>query len=227
MVPVSLRQRVHRFRHRRRYDALRSSPSLTCFDNHQCIFIHIPRTGGVSISNALFGHLIGHHRTAEQYRCIFGHSAFRKYFKFTFVRNPWDRAVSAFSFLKAGGMDELDKQWARDYLSDYDNFDSFVRGWITPQNIRKIIHFVPQHEFIYSDDLRPFIDFTGRFEDLDADFQRVRYRLGLQTALQHMNASNRREYKRYYTRQSRDIIGEVYRTDIVLFGYDFGLPSKI
>jgi hypothetical protein len=66
--------------------------------------VHVPKTAGVAISLALFGNLAGEHASIRDYQTIYPKSVFERYVRFTFVRNPWDRLLSAFSFLKSGGM---------------------------------------------------------------------------------------------------------------------------
>jgi hypothetical protein len=65
-------------------------------NRHRCIFIHIPKTAGASIALSLFNepprHV--HYRDFE----IANPDKFRRYFKFAFVRNPWDRLVSSYFY---------------------------------------------------------------------------------------------------------------------------------
>lgn len=77
-------------------------------DNLKCIFVHIPKTAGISISRSIFGNLGGGHTKIRDYELIFSAKDFNNYFKFTFVRNPWDRIFSAYRFLKNGGINEED-----------------------------------------------------------------------------------------------------------------------
>jgi len=149
-LPFGIRRVVTRNYHQKNFVDLRNSEgekSLKPFDRHRCIFVHIPKTGGVSISKSLFGNLAGGHMTIERYKIIFTKDEFDQYFKFTFVRNPWDRLVSAFTFLKGGGMDERDERWAKMHLSEFDDFESFVKGWINERNIYSKNHFIPQFEY--------------------------------------------------------------------------------
>ena len=55
------------------------------FDRHMCIFVHIPKTAGVSICRALFGNLAGGHASVSMYQIVFSKEEFDRYFKFTFV----------------------------------------------------------------------------------------------------------------------------------------------
>ena len=73
---------------------------LKVFDKKKCIFFHIPKTAGISLVKALFGDLDWGHRDVKYYRNVFNKKKFDSYFKFTFVRNPYDRLFSAYSFLK-------------------------------------------------------------------------------------------------------------------------------
>ena len=75
--------------------------------------------------------------TLKEYSTVFEPATFQSYFKFTFVRNPYDRLVSAFHYLKQGGMNEKDKAFKEQELSSFENFGDFVRNWITSENIWK------------------------------------------------------------------------------------------
>lgn len=100
------------------------------FDELKTIFVHVPKCGGVSINRALFGNLGGGHTSLEEYLTVFSPSEFLSFFKFAFVRNPWDRVVSAYFFLKNGGLNQWDKDWFARELSEYETFESFVRQWL-------------------------------------------------------------------------------------------------
>ncbi len=84
--------------------------SLQPFDRLRCIFVHIPKAASVSVCRGLFGELAGGHAHIGVYQLAFSHLEFSSYFKFAFVRNPWDRLFSAYAFLRDGGMDESDRR---------------------------------------------------------------------------------------------------------------------
>ena len=59
------------------------------------IFIHIPKTAGISIYNMMRYSGSQNHKTRLDYE--------EDYFSVRVVRNPWDRLVSAYSYVKNGG----------------------------------------------------------------------------------------------------------------------------
>lgn len=136
-------------------------------DKYKSIFIHIPKTGGVSVCEALYGDQIGHRKIKDLK--LYDKKRFKNYFKFTFVRNPWARTVSAFHFLKQGGFDERDKEWANKNLSGINNFTEFVErlgeSQVFKDNIFKKNHFTPETEFICINS-KVEVDFIGKLSVL-------------------------------------------------------------
>ena len=134
------------------------------FVDTESIFVHVPKTAGVSVAKALFGNMAGGHANLSKYHQVFGDKMFRRYFKFTFIRNPWDRLFSAYSYLKKGGLTEMDRRWAEENLAKFASFDEFVREWVNPQNILTFLHFVPQVFFLNLHGARSVgVDFVGFF----------------------------------------------------------------
>ena len=189
-------------------------------DVHRCVFIHIPKAAGTSLTRTLFDSPSRHLHYTEYQRT--NPRKFQQYFKFTFVRNPYDRLFSAYTFLKKGGLNELDRTWAQQHLSAYSDFDSFVHGWVSPENIQTWTHFKPQHFWICDASLNLKVDFVGRFEQMDADVAVVQARLGMPVArLPKINVTNRpRSAEEAYTAEMRAIVAQVYQTDFKLFAYD-------
>ena len=221
-TPDPIRQLVNKWRFKNfQLGRESSSSSIAAFDYYKCIYVHIPKTGGISINDALWGNPGGVHKSIGEYARIFSPQTLEDYFKFTFVRNPWDRLVSAYVFMKSGGQHAADASWAQAHLDGLDDFDSFVRHWVSSQNIYRGIHFIPQADFLKLHGTLA-IDFIGRMENIEADFDTVKRQLGLNEAqLAHKNKSARRDYREYYTAKSISIVEEVYREDVELFEYSF------
>ena len=84
------------------------------------------------------------------------------------------------------------------------------------------MHFSPQHKHVNTSSADNAMDFVGYFETLRQDVSRVADRLGVSALLPHINKSpGRRRYQDYFDSRTIDVIGEVYRRDIEMFGYDF------
>lgn len=189
----------------------------------ESVFIHIPKVAGTSIEAALYGTFgkVGH-RTAFERRRL-DPIGFDRSFRFAFVRNPYDRFVSAYTYMRKGGRNKFDKEWAERNLAQFKDFDSFVFALRQP-NIREAIlrwmHFRPQHEFLYDAEGKILVDFVGRYETLDADFQVVSERLEMPVSLPRLNEVERDNRNEYYSDATRSIIHSLYARDFELFRYE-------
>ena len=196
--------------------------SIAALDYYKCIFVHIPKNAGLSVSYTLFGNTGGSHRKIRDYQKLFSHNTFRRYYKFTFVRNPWDRVVSTYFFLKAGGLTEKDKAWAEINLYHFQNFNDFVRGWLNEENINNSLHFQRQHIFLEGENGKIAVDFIGRFENIEEDFKIITNKLKIKRTLTKTNDSIRKlNYRDYYNEETKAIVDNVYHRDIILFNYKF------
>ncbi len=207
-----LRQKVH--------PSPKGDFSLCPFDRYQCLFVHVTKSAGTSVAKSLFGYL-PYHYTAVQYRVIYGRNTFNRYFKFAFVRNPWDRLYSAYTYLCKGGWNERDRQWFNQNLSNVPDFNAFVLDWLSPGTIRSHLHFRPQSDFICDRKGYPLIDWIGYFETLPEDFAAVAERLGIESRLDHVNASGGKGYRNIYSTKAADRVHELYQQDIQNLGYSF------
>ncbi|WP_100643204.1 sulfotransferase family 2 domain-containing protein [Alteromonas facilis] len=194
--------------------------SLAPFDQNQCVFVHITKTAGTSVALTLFDALPYHYQ-AWQYRVFYGRKTYNDFFKFAFVRNPWDRLYSAFSYLKGGGWNEDDKGWAEENLNGIDDFNVFVLEWLNTDRLQSHIHFWPQSDFICDAKGKPIIDYMAYFETIADDFDVIAKRIGCDRKLVHKNASKRAGYKDVYNQAAIDKVSKLYATDISNFGYQF------
>lgn len=235
IVPFEARYWIYKLRKSRHFKQLRyrvmSTPkgkfSLAPFDQNHAIFVHITKTAGTSVAMSLFGQLPEHH-TAVQYRVIFGRRTFNSYFKFAFVRNPWERLYSAYSYLKQGGWCKYDDDWAQKELGHIRDFNEFVTGWLTSERLDSHIHLWPQSRFICNHRHKPIIDYLAYFENISDDFEYIRNHLGINAELQHINTSKRESYKDIYNDEAIHKVHTLYSRDIENFGYIFdGYTRKV
>ena len=236
--------------------------------HYKCIFIHIPKNAGQSIEHVFLKFLdldwetraplllryndkpelgpprLAHLKAREYVLCKYlTQEQFDDYFKFAFVRNPWDRMVSIYKYFG----------WDR-----YVGFKTFVvkkmaKVW------RDNYWFVgPQSDFVCDDNGNMIVDFVGKFETLDADFNQVSRHLRLpSTELPYINKSVKqnvklsfnpkdvlkyarwlyrngtiprikvapgfKNYQDYYDDECREVVADLYKKDIQLFGYQFNM----
>jgi len=213
-VPLAVRYRLMELRGRSLYSGYA--------DAHQCIFIHIPKTAGTSIARTLFN------ATSRHVPCVEYEKAnprkFRRYFKFAFVRNPWDRLYSAYHFLKRGGLSSADRAWAQTHLAGYQSFEQFVHEWVNELNINSWVHFRPQTSFITDASGHIAMDYLGRMEHLDADFELICQRIGVSVLLPRLNKVEKEHYSTSYSMEMIEIVGKAYERDIEWLDYSFTSP---
>jgi len=179
------------------------------------VFIHIPKTGGMSISKALkvqkFRNRRRIHRGATYSGIVtFGHELLPRLqrrglvpteaFFFAFCRNPFERAVSLWAFNnKRNGFDLTFKEFCRQ-LETW--------GW----RIR-----TPQARWL--DGIE--VGFLGRFENLQADFERLCGLLGVERKkpLPHLNRTEHARYRSIYDHESMMLVRQHYARDFERFGY--------
>jgi hypothetical protein len=200
------------------------------YDSRQCFFIHIPKTAGMSVRQALFGSQAANHSTARTVQILLSKREYDRCFKFAFVRNPWDRVFSAFSFLAKGGLHETDASFARTHLSSFRDFRDFVKRGLRVPAINGFYHFRPQLDFLLvPNDSRLQVNFVGLYENLSSDFAFIANRIGCPLAtLGHANMSGSDAATGYldvYDDECREIVREVYREDIDRLGYCFDNSS--
>jgi len=201
---------------------------------HRFIFAAIPKTGTHSVRQALREHLgpedieqvglfvnkrfpydelaqIKHgHLGLQQVRPFIGEAAFADYFKFAFVRNPFDRFVSYCAF-----MTRANAAFER-------NPGAVMRNILFEVRPLHHILFQPQHTLLVDDEGRLLTDTIGRVEDMQASYDAICTRLGIPSAkLGQVNSSKRGDYRAYYDPELIAGVADLYRRDLELFGYEF------
>jgi hypothetical protein len=221
-----------------------------------CLFVHVPKTAGQSVEHFLMAQMglnmeeEAHRRQVLLYRNLdrsrgtqrlahlsaaeyvedgyLAEDEFNSFFRFAFVRNPWTRLLSEYLY--------------RNYLNHM-SFRKFVlRRMPKPGWHDEYRHVMPQYDMLYRKG-RLMVDFVGRFESLQSDFDRVCERLGLQdSTLPHRNPSEKRSRtlrrkvrnwllfngensKRglndFYDDDTRQAVADYYRKDIETWGYQY------
>lgn len=194
---------------------------LNAFKKKRIIFIHIPKTAGISLIRSIYGNVdLGGHRDFCFYKSVFGDD-FNKCYTFSFIRNPWDRVYSAYKFLEKGGVNIHDRNAFDMYLSRYDNFEDFIMNGLSKGLLNKINHLRPQSDFICNKNGDVLVDFLGRFETIGDDLSQLESHLEISIKLDHHNMNPKASYMQIYTEEMISKVKQVYNRDINIFGYDF------
>jgi len=204
-------------------------------ERHKYIFTAIPKTGTHSVRRVLREHMgegdleqvglfvqkrlpfaplaaLGHgHISLLQVRPFLGEAKFAAFFKFAFVRNPFDRFVSYCAFM------------TRDDGAFLRRPRDVMRHFLFKERPLDHLLFQPQHTFVTDGDGELLVDMVGRVEDMQNSFDRVCARIGIPGAvLDKVNSTEHGTFRDYYDAELVEGVSEVYRRDLDLFGYAFG-----
>lgn len=208
-------------------------PYWRASDRHRCLFIHIPKTAGTSVLKAL-GARKRLHLEYSIYQ-LADPKRFRDYYKFCFVRNPWDRALSTYRYFKGGGAGRVDEWLAARIAADYPTFERWVIDFLDESRVHEHPLLRPQYLYIYNIAGECLVDRVGRFESINEDFQEISQRIGLRSRLPYLNKSvpagheagghRRSAYAEQYTTETAARIAVLYREDCLRFAYELDAPA--
>lgn len=221
-------------------------------NTYQFIFVHIPKCAGTSTTHTL-SHLttyadlelgstaygeklhaimgprfgLAKHSFASEIRGVVGQQVWKRYFTFSFVRNPYSRTLSTYAYLKQ----HEKKGYA--FMEAYETFDEFVSSedWSRPGPDRML-----QPQFFWvrrrHESLELAVDFVGKVETYEADLDKVVDLIGVN---EHDRVKLRTEKKNVSAKPKKagpalsetsiERIRERYAPDFDAFGYDLDPPD--
>ncbi len=200
---------------------------------HKFIFAAVPKTGTHAVRQALRPYLgpddmeqaglfvqkqfpipelaaIQHgHITLEELRPHLKPEQFESFFKFAFVRNPFDRFVSYCAFMTR-------------FKGEFRANPQGVMAYFLKAPPMQHVLFWPQSNFLAHPDGTLLTDYVGRVEEMQQSYDAIAERIGIPaTALEKVNSSTRDDYRGYYTPALVDGVAKLYARDLELFGYEF------
>ena len=194
------------------------------------LFIHIAKTAGVSINNSL-GIKGRMHFTAQEFQKALGDDKFQRLFKFTVVRNPWDRAVSQYSHLWSTMHEDFPSfsDWVKIVYGEvlpisYKNGDKYFTLKYKDNTIEGLLKpYIPQLDWLRDKNGKMLVNFVARHENLQDDFNTICDKIGVaRRILPHNNASKRdKDYRSYYDQKSKKLVGDFFRKEIKRFSYKY------
>ena len=206
------------------------------------IFVHIPKTGGTSMALALEDRahkddiLIGDtpkaqlrkprlkklrpsgrlwkHSTLADINGILSPQAMADLFVFTLVRNPWDRMVSYYHWLRAQSFNNPAVSVAK--TNDF-------AGFLSDRSTQMSVSNWPYANYLIDATGTERCQLFARIEALDTDLDPLWSHLGFRLTVPHVNKSDRpSDYRFVYTEATAEVVARLCAPDISRFGYRFG-----
>lgn len=202
-------------------------------DSHKFIFVHIRKAAGSSIRDTLEPlsivkptdtaskiksrflkiendykkYAFRQHDDINVAKRLLPPEIFESYFKFAFVRNPWNRLVSEYEFIRR--------------RPDHGRHSKVIKmdfeQYILYQSKRSDAH---QINMLADKNGVLLMDFIGKFENLQEDWNFVTDTLGIENKeLSHRKKAGIINYDSYYTEDTRALVGKLWKRDIEAFGY--------
>lgn len=196
---------------------LKFGGKLIMIDHERKIIqIHVPKSGGLTIRYSLFNN-----KQSDRYMHVYPKNPHYSkvindpnYYKFTFVRNPWDKLVSGYLFT----LKKIKDPAFYKTIKKFKDFNEFVLN-VNKEQLLCSQRFAPQINWIKDINY----NFIGRFENLQEDFYKICDDLQIERIeLPYINNSvGRKNYKEYYTEEIKNIVADLYKEDIKYFNYKF------
>jgi hypothetical protein len=203
--------------------------------NHslKIVFVHIPKTAGTSIefalgmhsgineiglvyqkhieqnNNTLFGMGL-QHLTAYKIMKSLGEELYSSYYKFSVIRNPYDRLVSYVAWINA--------KWERKELLTREVFKEYIRmNFFLGFSRNRIL--IPQYNYLYYNG-KVLVDKILYFENIINDFSNLAQELNLEINLEKRMTSYHEDFLYYYGNKEKKIIKDYYKKDFRYFGFE-------
>lgn len=188
------------------------------------VFVHVPKAAGTSIATEVYAGHVGHFSIRNILEAC--PPDVLELPRFTIVRNSWERAVSAYEFVRSGsgfGGNTAKIRNASSYQrEDCATFDRFVRSRLINHDVDRLDHVFRRQVFYTSmkDGTMPFdhIGYVDSMEDTEVWLSEA---LGRLIKFGHHNVSKKAAWRDYYTPDLVNIIGDLYHDDIQAFGFSY------
>jgi hypothetical protein len=151
---------------------------------------------------------------------------FNSYFKFAFVRNPWERMVSYYEFM-CKQVHKTDSQKydfvARNYTHYKQKCSLGFTKFIHEESVNQKTNFFGYDQYYRDEHGKNLLNFIGKVENLQEDFSIICNKIGIpQQQLPHKNPTKHKHYTEYYNEETKQIVAEKFAKDIEYFNYEFG-----
>ena len=189
---------------------------IGCGNSQYFAFIHINKTAGTSIVDVI-GKPFRKHLTVKDVISVIGQQKWDQAYKFTVIRNPWDKVVSQYKHAIKMNSNNMAQKSIE------------FRDWVSctygepkdPFYYARAQMFLPQVEWLKDFQDKIDVDKIIRFENLNEGINEVFKTLSIDSNLPHLNETYKTNYRDFYDNDSKQIISKWFHEDIQVFGYIF------
>jgi chondroitin 4-sulfotransferase 11 len=157
---------------------------------------------------------------------------YSSYFKFTFIRDPWDRLVSCYE----DKINDKSTSYGGGYFPSFHKYNNITKDMSFKEFVQAVseipdkksnTHFISQYFLLTlgtNNEKQLFPDYIGRLESIEQDFDNIKKVLGVENqTLHHIHrlAVDKSTYRNYYNTKTKQLTYSRYYNDIVKFNYPF------
>ena len=201
--------------------AKRETLDMSGVDRAGVLFVHVPKCAGTTVIRQRPE--IAHGHRSASFFAWRDPALFERCFTFGSVRNPYDRLVSAFHYLRSDKTSVRDGEFGARAVGHYADFQAFAADLSrTSVRARTLgwVHFLPQTYYLCDRKGRVLVDFVGRTETFADDLDRVNEKTGLGLENIRERSVARASWRDFYNTRTAKIAEEIYAEDFATFGYE-------
>ena len=199
-------------------------------EEYKLIFCNIKKVASSSIEKYMINNLNAKICSPENYYSGPSYNNYKEYFSFAFVRNPLDRLLSCYKnkiknpniINEETGMGIIFDKYKSDGIFYKEmSFKEFLKAIISLDPLRYDDHFNPQYQYVCDVNENIVVDFVGKFENIENDFQYLINNKNLPISkLPHLNKST---FNENYDEETTELAKQVYgvKKDMEIFNYNY------
>ena len=203
----------------RRPDHVKNFCTDIRLDNEKLFITSIRKKG-------VLRYLIDHDHINEV--CGLDEEKWKTYFKFTFIRDPYKKLVSAFFYLKAAHYSFDNKDFEQECFSNLSMFFEYTK---LMNNVGYFHSIITQNDHLLDNNGKININYIGNLNTFDADFCAILNILGItdykhivnQPANEVINKSNMYEWTKFhenYTKSDLELTNQMFADDFSVFQFN-------
>lgn len=210
-------------------------------EKYKFVFLHIPKSAGSSVREMLIDADKDciHYLPIQHIKNDNLNEKLDGFFKFCFIRNPWERMVSMFFYAIK------EKEYLKDLKLKIESskieyqkkifcewmFENVFRSGICKSDFPFVsntsektynLNRESQMTWVYDINGNVGVDFIGNVSNIDEDWRKICDSIGLEySKLKRINTTKHRDYSEYYNEKSFNFVHEYFNDDIRYFDYRF------